>query len=151
MKKGFTLIEILIAIAIVIGVTIAVTASFSNLNKNQALDKDAISVVSVLSKARSLTLSAKDTSQYGVHLEQYKVVLFKGTTYSASDTSNETVNLSSHVKISSINLVASSSEVIFDRLTGKTSQSGTTTLILRTDPSISKVITIFATGLSQSN
>src|SRR3990172_3802105 len=86
--KGFTVLEILVAISIITLVVTIITISFSKLNSAQALYKSADLVASVLDEARSLTLSSKGDSQYGIYFEDSQATLFKGAIYSPADPDN---------------------------------------------------------------
>ncbi len=145
-EKGFTLIEIIVIIGILLVISFLTFSSFSNLNSAQALDKDVMEVTSLLNEARSLTLSSKESSQYGVHFETDRIVLFKGSSYSPSESSNIYVDLNRHVLITGINL-SLGNEVIFERLTGKALSIGTITLALRAPPATSRTITISSSGI----
>jgi len=146
-NKGFTLLEILFAIAILtIAITI-VTFSFSKLNSQQALDKSADLVVSVFNEARSLTLSSKGDSQYGVYIEGSQVTLFKGDTYSSSDPNNAITNLNSLVNIRDVTLSSGGTSVVFKRLTGNTDDTGTLEIFLIAIPENFHTITISGIGV----
>jgi len=96
-------------------------------------------------------LSAKDSYAYGTHFEFSRIVLFRGATYSSSDTNNKTVLIDGAVEISNISLAGGGQNALFQRLTGKTSQSGTITIRLKSDNSKTKTITIEASGVASSN
>ena len=149
--SGITFVEMILVIAIFAIVTVIAVGAFSKATGREALDKKTGVALSLLEQARNLTLSAKGASVYGVHFEATKAVLFSGSTYSASAASNVTESVSSPVQISSINLFGGGSDVLFNRLVGDTGQSGTVTLSLIASSTQAKTITIFATGLSQSN
>lgn len=151
MKKGITFIEIILVIAVSVFLAAIVFFKFSDLNSRQALEKDALSVASVLNEARSRTLSSKGATQYGVHLEESRVVLFPGNSYSAGNSLNEPTDLSAHTHISDIDLIGGVDDIVFSRLTGAASASGTTTISLRNNPSSMKTIVIHGTGIIQSN
>lgn len=148
---GFTVVEILVALAVAGIVALIVTGSFSKAVPREALDKETGIVISLLDQARNQTLSSKKAAVYGVHFESAKAVLFTGSAYSGLDPSNVIEPLNSLVKIASTSLSGGGSEVIFKRLTGETAQSGTVTLSLVADASQTKTITVFGTGLAQSN
>jgi prepilin-type N-terminal cleavage/methylation domain-containing protein len=146
-QKGFTLIEILIAIAILVLLTYVIIGAFFSFNRNQALDKDVSKVTLALEEARQFTLFSKESSQYGIHFDPTEVILFKGSTYSSGDPENVSTKLNSLINISTINLLGGGNEVIFERLTGETNQSGTITLEDNNTPPKIKTITIEGTGL----
>jgi Tfp pilus assembly protein FimT len=147
MNRGVSALEILIAISIATALTIFVVSTFSGFKSNQELNSSVEIGISLLQDARSKTLSSKDASQYGVHFELGKAVLFKGTVYSAVDPNNDDVLISQNVEISGISLQGGGSEVIFKRLTGETDQYGTITFRLKSNTANTKIITVIATGI----
>ena len=145
--KGFTILEILVAISILALAVTIVAFSFSKLNSSQALDKSATLVTSILDEARSLTLSSKGDSQYGVYLEASQVVLFTGDTYSPSDITNVVTNLNPLVELRDITLSGGGTSVVFKRLTGNTAETGTVEIFLKASTTIFRTITISGTGI----
>lgn len=146
-KKGFTLIEILVVLAIS-AVILSILLSFlNNFSRTQALDKDYLSVVSLIEQAKSASINSKQASQYGVYFASSSAVLFKGLSYISTSSSNQIYNLNSRVSISSLNFVGSSSnQVVFDRLTGYANASGTISISLQNSTSSDKIIRIYKTG-----
>lgn len=148
---GFTLLETLLALGIVVIIAAVSMTSLSNFNKDKALSIEADKVLSLLTRARSLTLAAKDDSVYGVHFEEKKAVLFKGGSYNANDSTNQIQLLNDEVKISAVALTGGGVDVVFKKLSGATTQNGTVTLAVVRNPNQTKVITIGATGSAYSN
>lgn len=150
-SKGFTIVEMLIVLAIMGILLTIVTGVFSKATGRMALDKKTAIILSILEQARSQTLSAKGASEYGVHFEATKVVLFTGPIYSVSSASNVIEPVGQLVSIGNISLAGGGSNVVFNRLTGETGQSGSVTISLVASSTQSKTITIFPTGLALSN
>ena len=146
LSRGFTLVEILIVIAIIATLSGLSFSAFHNLNASRALEREAGRVVAELQKARSLTISSKNNAQFGVHVQSSQVTLFQGTTFIAGSSTNSVTSINPLVTISSISLQGGVSDVIFQRITGKTSGSGTL-VVSRIGTSAIKTITIYATGL----
>ena len=150
-QKGFTLIETLLAI-VIMGIAVGlVSLSFPKLESSQVLDKSSSLVVSVLNEARSLTLSGKSDSQYGVYFQDDQLALFRGSTYATSTSDNVFTTLNSLVGIRNISLSGGSSRVLFDRLTGATSQAGSLEVYLRSDTASYKRVTISSTGVIEED
>lgn len=147
MNRGFTVIEILFAVFIMALVLAIVLVSLSKLNSSQALDKSATLVASILDEARSLTLSAKSDSQYGVYFEASQIVLFKGDTYLPLDPGNVLTSLNSLVGLRNITLSGGGKSVIFKRLSGNTDQAGRAEIFLKGSPGTFRVVTIGGTGV----
>lgn len=148
MSKGFTLIEVLVSLAILAVIATLGAVSFSGANTDRALTIEVEKTLTVLAKARSQTLAAKDGAVYSVHFEERKEVLFRGSVYSAEAATNQAQALNTAVKISALALAGGGSEVVFQKLTGATAQSGTITLAAVRDAGKTKVITITATGIA---
>lgn len=145
--KGFTLLEIIIVLAILaIAITI-VGFSFSSLRSSQELNNSVEEAVSLLNTARSKTISSEAASQYGVHFETSRMVLFKGGVFSDSDPNNQVFTLSALIEISSISLRNGSVDAVFDRLTGKTDDYGVITFRVKANFGKTKIIEIKSTGI----
>lgn len=146
-RGGVTLIEILVILSIFLIITFITIISFSKIRDSEALDKSVLQIVSVMEDARSLTLGSSDDSVYGVYIETTQVTLFKGASYSAGDPNNKIFVLNKGVNISNIVLSDGGSSVVFSRLTGKSNQTGTTTITSLADQNKQKFIFIQKTGL----
>ena len=145
-SKSFTLIEVLVIIAVII-ILIGITASvYSSFRSHSELNTSSEEILSVLRLSQSKTLSSEGASEYGVHLEQDKIVLFKGDVYDPLDPNNEMHDFSSRVRISNISLNGGGTEIIFDRISGFTSEFGTVKLELKKDPNQFRIIEIAASG-----
>jgi Tfp pilus assembly protein FimT len=144
LKRGFTFVETSIVIGILVLICSVVVFSFFSLGERQSLDRSALNIFSILSEARSLAISSKDFSNYGVHINQNSVVLFRNSL----GTDNKQYDLGSSVNISS-NIFGD--EVIFNKVTGETSASGTIMMSLEGDLLQSKTIIIYKTGVIDLN
>ena len=145
--KGFGLVEVLI-VASVIAILAAISyQTFFDTNRMQALEKDRDIVLSTLERARSLTLSSSGDRQYGVHIENNRVILFPGNNYDVSDPENAVESLNALVTIASSSIKGGGNDIVFERLTGKTLQSGTIGVSLIADPSREYIIVVHDTGL----
>lgn len=151
-NKGFTLIEILMVITILGIISSIVILNLSQFRNEQLLKNTTLDVVSLLSKARQNTLSSVNSTNYGVHFDSNKAVLFTGSVYSSNNATNEPIVFSSKVIIptpSGLN-IGGGSDVIFERLTGETI-GGTIKIQLTSDSTKQKIITIGKTGSVSSN
>ncbi|MEK7461805.1 MAG: hypothetical protein AAB586_01910 [Patescibacteria group bacterium] len=148
---GFTILEILLALLLITLAVSIITVSFSKLNSSQVLDKSTDLIISIMDEARSLTLSSKDDTQYGVYLGESQIVLFKGSMYSALEPSNVTTDINHLVGMRNIVLSGGGASVVFKRLTGNTDEAGVFEVFLRSSPTTFRTITIRATGVVESN
>lgn len=140
------IIEIIIVIVILGIISAILLSAFSEFRSNGYLIDAETHIVVILRDARSRTLASRGGSQYGVHFEEARAVLFIGNTYNPLDTvNNEIYILPLGVRISDISL-GGGGEIIYTRLTGTPSVSGTVTIQLRQNTSKTKIITISAAG-----
>lgn len=147
-KKGYTILEILIVLSVLAVLLAVFLPSFSKIRENQVLKNAASEVFSAIDKARSQGLSSYNSSEYGVHFEDHKIVIFQGTVYSPTDSNNEKILITSPAYISSVNLTGGAVDIYFDRLSGAPSKTGTITV---STPSASKTITVSDTGTASAN
>ncbi|KKR46169.1 MAG: hypothetical protein A3G47_00380 [Candidatus Zambryskibacteria bacterium RIFCSPLOWO2_12_FULL_39_45] len=149
-KSGFTIFEFLIAISIMALLVAIVFSGFINLRKHQALKLDTETIAGILREARSETLASKNGTRYGVHFSATKVTLFAGSVYNPSDPNNKDFMLNASDAVFNITLAGGGSDVIFNRLTGETSQNGVITLSSPSTAQI-KTVTVYKTGVVESN
>lgn len=149
--KGISLIEILVIFA-GLGLLVAIVMpQFYNIRKNQVLKSAVGDVLSTVNKARSRTLASMNSSTYGVHFQSDKVIIFKGTIFSALDVNNETINIFSPASITNVTLGGVSDvvgDLYFNRVFGTPSTTGTVTI---STGSSSKTLTINQSGNISSN
>lgn len=146
MNRGVTLIELVVvfgAIAILATITFSALAP---LRDATTLNSVAEQGISLLNEARSKTLSSLAGSQYGVHFETTKMVLFRGTAYNSFDPENSVVTIPVAVTISSVALNGGGVDVLFKRLTGSTDTHGSITFRLTNNPAKTRIINITAAG-----
>lgn len=152
MKNGFTIPEVALTIAIT---TILLSFILMNLFRapSQAVVTDFVATLSSDLKSQQLHAMTLDTqgtgteSDYGVYFETNKYTLFRGSSYSAGNSSNFVINLDSGLNFSSITFP--SSQLIFSKGSGEVSGfapgSNTVTLI-NTQTGVQKIITVNKLG-----
>lgn len=141
------MVELLAVVVIVSILVIIIVAPLSGARQRKVLDLGAERLTALLFEAREYTLASKEGDRYGVHVQSDKAVLFKGATYSAGASTNTEVVFDSALELVSISLAGGATDVVFDRLTGKTSQAGSAVLRVKNNPTVQKVITIEQTGV----
>ena len=150
-NKGVGLIEALIVFAMVGLLVAIVLPQFSKVRENQVLKTAVEDTLSALNRSRGKTLASVDLSEYGVHFQSDKVIIFKGKVFSAGAADNEEINIAAPASITNVTLggvSGISGDMYFTRLSGSPSLSGTLTLSTGSD---SKIITISATGAASVN
>lgn len=147
-NKGITLLEIMVVIAIIAIIALITVPNLSKFKRQQALKNTTEDIVSLLNEAKNSTISSKNSSVYGVHLDENQAVFFLGESYTNTPSKKE-INFDSLVKISKddgLNLNSGGDDIIFDRLTGNTSNYGTIRLELTGDSTQTKTITVSSIG-----
>jgi len=147
-RRGITVIEMLVIIVVIGIISLIVLPQFSKIKENQVLKDGVADVLSSLDKARSQTLSSLNSSEYGVHFQSDKVIIFKGKDFSTRETAkDETINIVTPAVMSSGTLTLPAN-IFFNRLSGMPSTNGT---VIISTSSYSKIITISATGGASVN
>ena len=150
-KKGFTLIEIAIVLLITTILIAVVVNSFSKFRNEQALKSETEEIISSLQSARDRTLSSENSYQYGVHFTSSSITIFRGASYSSSDSNNIVKNVITGTTISTISITGGGANIIFDRLTASTNTDGTIVVQATDDTTRSRTITISKTGIISGN
>ncbi|KKT42049.1 hypothetical protein A2W54_03380 [Candidatus Giovannonibacteria bacterium RIFCSPHIGHO2_02_43_13] len=144
--RGITLLEMLVAMGILIIAATMIESVFSNFSDSGKLIEAHSGLIGVLRDARSRTLASESSSNYGVHFQSDRAILFRGNTYNAADPANEAYVLSGRSEIGAIALSGGASDLIFTRLHGTTTASGTITIRSTNNPSKTRIITILPSG-----
>jgi len=144
--RGFTLIELIVIIGILFILVAISIPTLVFFQKESDLNNGTEEIINALRFAQNKTLASEKESNYGVHFEIEKFVLFEGTSYDPLATNNETYNLPKSVEIYEIDLAGGESEVVFDRLTGETNQFGKVSLRLKSDLSRIRTVGIKSSG-----
>ena len=121
---------------------------FGGFGKKEALEKDVAGLTALIRNARLLSVTSKNASPFGIHLQNDKAVLFEGNTYVVGGANEKIIAFSSKVYLYGYSLNMGGPDIIFDRLIGSTSNFGTITLSLK-DNTSSTTITILKTGVIQ--
>jgi len=138
-------------IAVVIGILTVLAAlslvSFVSSRRARDLVTGGGDVLSVLQSAQAKALAGEDGSQWGVRLESGQVILFRGASHAvAAQTTNYPLPLT--IEIVDVALAGGGDEIVFRRLDGRTSQSGTFNVRVRNSTTQVFTISIDVSGRS---
>lgn len=150
-KQAFTIIELLIVFAVLALLFAVVLPRFSDVRENQVLANAVADILSAVNKARSESLASVNSSEYGLHFQADRVIIFKGKVFSAASATNEIINITPPARISNVTLsgtTAASGDMYFSRLYAVPNITGTITVASN---SLSKIITIYPTGVASVN
>ena len=141
-QKGFTFIEILIVIAILLILLALALPTYRLFVRESDLNTAYEELVGNIRATQTKTLASEEESQHGIHFEADYYVLFQGSSYDASDPNNEIRNLPDTIAIHDISLTGGAQEVVFERITGTTSQTGAIGLWVAADPGKTRTVCI---------
>jgi prepilin-type N-terminal cleavage/methylation domain-containing protein len=148
-NRGISVIEILVVISIIGILSAVVISNLSSFHNQQVLKNTTEDLVSLLNEARNSTISSKNSTTYGVHLQTDRAILFTGATF-VDDISNKQIDFDSTVLIPAtggINLSGGGSDIVFSRITGDTVNNGTIIIQQTNDSSKQKIININTLGV----
>lgn len=148
-QKGFTLIELLLVILVIVILISLVFISYRLFEKRTELEITAQNILATLKLAQTKTLASEDASQYGVHFENDKYILFKGDTYQEGAAENKIDQLPKRLEIHDIDLADEGNDVIFRRISGHTQQNGAIRLRIISAPERTRTIIIQSYGLME--
>lgn len=123
MKRGFTLIELLIIIAIIGLIATFSVSSFIEYRDSQISRTVVADIHSLIKETKQKTIAAETTGQFSIYFSTSSLTVFEGSVYSPTGISNKVYNFPNTNL--DINLSDSSQQILFSRLTGEVSSTGT--------------------------
>jgi prepilin-type N-terminal cleavage/methylation domain-containing protein len=127
MKKGFSLIEIIVSIAITAVLVSIVTNSFQTAQIRKEQEGIVQDILASLEKQKSDTQAGKEGSNYGVKFNTTDFTLFKGTSYSSNSATNKVISLDSKFQIGET--ISNANNIIyFSKLNGDANETATITV-----------------------
>ncbi len=153
-SKGFTIIEMLIVVTILMVLVAMAVQPFFTIKKATDVDTAAEEFMGVVKLAQSRTVSSENSVQYGVYLNTSSLpnqyIMFKGASYATRDTTADvTYLLPNTVQFSGVSL-GSVNQIVFDKLTGASEESGTISIRSKVDNSQSKTMYVTSSGVINS-
>ena len=151
---GLTFIELLVVIGIII-IAIAVSVpAFRIFQWGSDVNNSAEEVINVLRQAQNKSTTSEQAGKWGVYFNisttPHQYILFKGNNYAGREVSYDKVyTLPVSAKFSEFslfNLPGTGPEVVFEKITGNTVNSGSITLGSKSDASKTAIIYVLSTG-----
>ena len=144
-QTGFTLLEIIVVLSIAIMISAIIYTPLSSLNNRQILDKEVAQVESYIQKSRMNSLNSKNGDEYGITFttSTVRVVAIIASSTTVLYTLNNRVQLASST--------LGTSTVIFSRISGLPSATGTLMYVYNSGSSVigTSTITINGLGITQ--
>ncbi len=149
-NSGISFIEMIVVIAILVILISIAAPVFIFFQRGLEFNNNIEEAINVLRIARNKTLASEGASQYGVYFDNtgspHQYILFKGESFALRDDSFDEINdLPDNIEVYDIDLNGGN-EIVFDRVTGSTSQPGSISLRLKTDLTKTKTIYIEGSG-----
>lgn len=123
MKQGFTIIELLLVVAIITIVATFAIESFIEYRDTQSARAVVVDLSSIFNETKQKTLSSETSTQLGVYFSTSTIVVFEGASYNPVASGN-IIHSFPNTDID-VQLSDSSDQVVFARLTGVPSATGT--------------------------
>lgn len=120
-------------------------SSFVDYGRYQALKAEANNLKLTITETRQKTLSAETTSRYGIYFATSSVVVFEGNNYTGNNPTNATTSFSGYT-ITTNFPGTTSKQIVFTRLTGEPSATGTVSIV-QNQTNTTSTINIGASGL----
>lgn len=122
-NKGFSLAETLVVLTIIIIFSSISFFTYYSARENNNLDLIAFEVIEGLRRAQTNARAMREDSFWGVKINEDQIVIFKGNNYENRDIEfDQIINTSSNISITGLD------EIVFEKLTGFTSDVGFFTL-----------------------
>ena len=143
---GFTVPELLLTFAILFILAAITMSGFSRFRASAALDQSVEEAIGLLREARSRSLGSRGAPAWGVHFDTNSLTLYPAA-YVAGAAANQAVDLPGVIEITAIQLATTTGNVLFERLSGETSATGTVSFTASSGRT--KSIRILPSGLSR--
>lgn len=154
--RGFTLIELLLSLAVIVIMGALLMPVLVEMVSTKDLSTTVTMVTDSLRRAQSDVMSGRQNSQWGVHLQQDRAVLFRGAAYDPMAADNDTLEFSGRVRVAGVSLAPGGScvlpagtgncDVHFRQINGVPVEAGTVTMA--NDGGQMGTITINAAGMT---
>jgi prepilin-type N-terminal cleavage/methylation domain-containing protein len=150
-QRGVTMVEVLLVIVIL---TILAAMSFSSYRtwqKQILLINTRDEIKSALARAQQLATAASGNAAWGLHLATSTYTVFPGSFYNETDPDNKTWVLNGVEIVDSYITFSDgaggyTSDVVFSKFDGETYNTGTVEIIIASQPSFSKTVTVQSPG-----
>lgn len=124
MKKGFTLLELIIVMAIIATLGTVVVTLYGSVRQTGSAKYGSYIVLDAMKEAQIKAKMMEQDSAWGVKTTNASAIVFSGNSYALRTSSLDRVyNLPSGVVVSGL------SEVVFAKFSGTPNTTGTTTLV----------------------
>ncbi len=154
-KRGFTLIEVVVAMSIFATLSGIVTINLLHAQSKTSLDTELNSLLAEIKSQQTLAMSGSmqngsAPTEYGIYFDSTSYTLFAGSTYTANNPTNFVISLDNNVTFTSVTFP--SNTIIFQRASGEIANfnSSQNQIILTNQGGETKTITLNQAGVITS-
>jgi len=122
-KKGFSLIEVLVAIAIISVISSIGVGGYSFFKASSEIDLNSQQVANLIRSSQKKAKAVRDDSAWGIDINASRVIIFQGSNFSSRDTNHDQTT-----SIKGLTSASGVTQIIFSKMTGLPDVSGTLTL-----------------------
>jgi prepilin-type N-terminal cleavage/methylation domain-containing protein len=144
--RGFTLIEIMVVVSISVIISSMIFLGLYSFGGEYNLKRTTEETVSLLERAKSLSINSYNGSKHGIYFTATSAHLFAGDVWN-SDSIEYTMSYANGVSLATSSFTTSSTTVIFEKITGETNTYGSLKYYLKNNPTSSSTIQINKTGI----
>lgn len=150
-NRGISFLELILVFMIVSLVTSMGFASYRTWQRQILLTNTRAEIESALVRAQQLATAAANNSAWGIRFATSSYTIFPGNFYNENDPDNITVNLEGVEIINSYITFSDGaggygSDVVFSKFDGETFNTGTVSMMVVAEPSMTKSITVNSPG-----
>ncbi|MBW6441172.1 prepilin-type N-terminal cleavage/methylation domain-containing protein [Patescibacteria group bacterium] len=147
--SGFTLLELMLVISILAIISVSSFTWFSSYKQQTDIQSSSNIIISSLRDAQSRSISGKDFMKWGIFFDSTnnRFTLFRDEGGYAAATVKEEISLSNYIKLDSNSLAGGCDEIIFEKVTGATTQNCTIRILAKSDNSNFADITVTNSGM----
>lgn len=142
---AFSLVELLVVLAIFSLVAAMIVTSFVSYGVTQEFQTVRAETTTLLREARQRTLTSETVTQFGVHVDTTTIIVFEGSSFATGTVRSE---FTSPNATFSSSFSDGNNEIVFARLTGLPSATGTV-LLTQTRSGATTTVEILDNGMVQ--
>lgn len=150
-QKGMSILELILALLVAAIIAAMGASSYQTWQKQILLLNTRDEIKSGLVRAQQLATAAANNTSWGMHLATSSYTIFSGDFYNEVDPNNKTWNLNgteifeSYITFSD-GAGGYTSDVVFSKFDGDTYNTGTVSVIVSSQPTLTKSIIVQSSG-----
>lgn len=138
-RRGVTLLELLLVVTIMTTLSVMTASFYARFFNQNAVDNTVDQLVGQMRKAQFYAMMGKQNSNWGIHYASNSITLYKGSTFGADPTFNETFSVNSSINLDGF------TDINFTHATGV--PAGAQAITITGPNNVSKSITVNAQGV----